>query len=84
MKNEMVVLEGEPEHDYAERVVATLERGCLVISHQFFSPDNQRWQSWQDSGSVITSVGVARLRDLLVNSPSCENVDVGVTPTESG
>jgi hypothetical protein len=61
-----IVLDNEPEDDYAERTVATLEdNGCLVISHQFFSPDNQRWQSWQSSGSVVFPAGVARLKELL-------------------
>lgn len=61
-----MVLDAEPETDYAERTIAVLEEnGCLVISHQFFSPEQRKWQSWQSSGSVVSLVGVEMLKDLL-------------------
>lgn len=60
------ILHDEPEEDYAERTVATLdENGNLTISHQFFSPDNKRWQNWQDGGTWVGPAGVTRLKELL-------------------
>jgi len=58
--------EGEHVSAYAEGTVASLDKnGGLMISHQFWSPDNKRWQSWQNSGTSVGSDGVAKLKEFL-------------------
>jgi ribulose bisphosphate carboxylase small subunit len=57
--------EEEGEADYAGRVRAVLDDGALLIHHEYFSPENKRWQSWHDAGAMVSQEGVEKLRKFL-------------------